>query len=151
MMIVWRISVLAWKCFWTARAWWVYLILCRSWTKRWLIRPRIALCFLIFSTLTGAASFVSSSGLPPRPPDYRRAELWIFFVFALARRRNRCLHVLTCGFSSFAAGKRRHLIPYRCPAVSSSYFSCDHCCPRQIGVFVCLSSDARIQTLDRPR
>ena len=118
---------------------------------RWWTRSRILLCFSIFLTSTGAASFVSSSGLLPRPRDCHPHELWTFVVSALVRRRNRCLRVLTYCSSFFVAGKRHYPIPYLYPVVSSSCFSYDRHRPHQNGVFVCLWNDARIQTLHRPR
>ena len=140
--------ILTWgRCPWAVHACWVDRIQHQSRRKRWWSRPQIALCFSISSTSTGAASSASLFGLPP--PRHR--ELWIFVVFVLVRRRNRCLRVSTCGSSSFVVAKKYHPVPRRCPAVSSSSFSYVHRRPHQIGFFVCFWNDARIQILHRLR
>ena len=146
------ISISTWgMCSWTSRAWWAYRIRYQSRTRQWQTRPQIPPCFLIFSTLTGSVSSASSSCLPHRLRGCHRREPWISVVFVLVRRQNHSPRVLTSGSSFFVAGKRRRLIPYRYPAVSSPCPSCDHHHPRQIGVFVYLWNDARIQTRRRPR
>ena len=117
---------------------------------RWWASSRIFLCFSIVSTSTGAASFISSSGLLPRPRDcHPRALDLCRFRFGSPSESLSSRFDLLLFF--FRGGEE---------ALSNSVFiSCrfelllsyDRHRPRQNGVFACLWNDAQIQILHRPR